>query len=260
MRIIQNKKTKVLATTCLMIIFGIISGWSWTYFSKNGISFASTKPIHITVKNQEGVPLLISATHTDSNVFKPRYGYSLTNVSDKTIRAFTIQEDVFFGSKNAQQSGAVFKNLSSETNVLRPNASRHENAGGNTKYSEEVNEIVLSVDFVEFNDGTTWGVDKYNSAERLAGYRAGAKMALEWFSQKLEAKSFEAFTNEIDADAVNFALQADKSKSSTWKDGFEYGVGIIRNRLKKAIKEEGLKGVKEALQKPFDTSERRQEK
>lgn len=80
---------------CLTVCLGIVSGWGWTKVGKNAISFAQSKVISITVKKQDGVPLLISGAYVDSNGLRPSYGYSLTNISGKIIRAYTIRDDVF---------------------------------------------------------------------------------------------------------------------------------------------------------------------
>lgn len=260
MKLQKNKTVKISLTMILMICFGVVSSLVWGRISENTFALASIKTPDINVKKQKDTPLVISATYADLNALKPTYGYSLTNVSDKTIRAFTIQGDAFYGRLNIKESGATFSHLTSKKLLLRPNESCQETAGGNATYTEEVNEIVLSVDFVEFDDGTTWGVDYYKSKEQLEGQRAGARVALENFRKKLETSGFEMFSKEIDKDSIDFALQADTSKSSKWKNGFQSGIGIVRNRLKRAIDNLGYEGVKQELQKPFDASGGREEK
>lgn len=123
---------------------------------------------------------------------------------------------------------------------------------GNTIYSEGVNEIILSIDFVEFEDGSSWGQDYFKSAERVAGQRAGIKFAVESYGKKLENSPFDVFSNEIEKNAIDFAFHADKSKSSVLRDGFQSGVGLVRNRLDTAIGKDGTLGAKQELQKLSD--------
>jgi hypothetical protein len=195
-----------------------------------------------------------------SNALKPSYSYSITNISNKTIRAYAIQSDIYFGSENAKESGITLSYLIQQQQLLSPNVSRQEYSGGNSTYSEEVNKIILSVDYVEFDDGTSWGANKYKSDEYVQGQRAGVKTAIDGFRKKLETSGFEALAEGIVEDSIEFALQADKSKSSRWKTGFQSGIGFIRNKLKEAIDKSGEEGVRQGLGNSFDISERGQEK
>ena len=93
---------------------------------------------------------------------KPSFEYTVVNNNDKPIRAYTIRRD----------DGLTGSNLSMLNSPLQPGQSLWE-ALGNTTYSEPVQAILLSVDFVEFTDGTFWGPDTTRSSQRLAGIRAG---------------------------------------------------------------------------------------
>lgn len=222
---------------------------------------AAIEPPRITVKKQKNVPLLISTTSVASNnPLKPIYNYSITNISDKSIRAYTIKSEVLFGEKNAQEIGSTLTHLPTMSNLLQSNQSRHVNGGGGSSYSEPVNEIILSVDFVEFADGSAWGEDYFKAAERLAGQRAGGKAAIRNFRQKLGTAEFRFTSNEIESESLELASAVGKSKSSTWKEGYESGIGIVRNRLTRALNEGGIEEVKKELEKPFDASEGRTDK
>lgn len=257
---LKNKKIKIAFIVVLMICFGITSGWVWARVNQNTFAIASLKTPDIFVEKQEGSPILISSAYAESNALKPSYGYSITNVSNKTIRAYAIQSEVFFGSENAKESGVDLVHLIRQPQLLTPNESRQKTGGNRSTYSQEVNKIVLSVDYVEFDDGTSWGANYYKSDEYILGQRAGATAAIDGFRKKLQTGGFEALSKEIDQDSINFALQADESKSDRWKSGFQSGIGFIRNRVKEALNSSGKEGVEQGLQRSFDISERRQEK
>jgi hypothetical protein len=221
---------------------------------------AATEPPRITVKKQTNVPLLIStAVVTSNNPLKPIYNYSITNISSKSIRAYTIKSEILYGEKNAQQIGSILTHLPTLSKLLQSNHSQQESRGGTT-YSEPVNEIILSVDFVEFADGSAWGEDYFKAAERLAGQRAGGKVAISNFRQKLGTAEFRFTSNEIESESLELASAVDKSKSSNWKDGYQSGIGIVRNRLNRALNEGGIEEVKKELEKPFDASEGKPDK
>jgi hypothetical protein len=115
-----------------------------------------------------------------------------------------------------------------------------------------VNTVTLSVDFVEFVDGQTWGKDTYNSADRLAGQRAGGRAAYEHFRRLLAQKGFPALSEAVAAQGEELAPP--QQHSPEWQDGFRMGVGLVRVRLNRAKQEGGLKKVELELQGSYDTS------
>lgn len=218
-----------------------------------------TETPHISVEQQQGAPILISSTYVDSsNPLKPKFGYVMTNVSDKTIRAYAIRHEINYGIEQAKQSSAVLSHLISESLLLQPNQSSSINEGGDFRYPQSVNEIKLSVDFVEFTDGITWGNDSFKSSERLAGQRAGGKAAIKKFREKLNSGGLDVLTNAITQSDI--VLPDTSNVSHEWREGFQTGVGIVRNRLKEAKNKGSLAAVKQELEKPFDATEGRQQR
>src|SRR5207248_5158720 len=114
----------------------------------------------------------------------PRYGYSVTNVSDKSIRAFTIQESVSIGS-GAPVIGTHLTHYPAVKLFLRPHESKQEEGGRGRIYQSPPNKVELIVDFIEFVDGTNWGNDASKSGEMLDGYRAGGKAAIKKYREIL---------------------------------------------------------------------------
>ncbi|HEX8396374.1 MAG TPA: hypothetical protein VF644_02940 [Pyrinomonadaceae bacterium] len=256
LRLPANNIVRIVLCVSLAIGLGVITAGTRVLLIR-----AATEPPRINVKKQTNVPLLIStAVVTSNNPLKPIYNYTLTNLSSKSVRAYTIKSEVLFGEKNAQEIGSTLTHLPTMSNLLQSNQSRHISGGGGSNYSEPVNEIILSVDFVEFADGSAWGEDYFKAAERLAGQRAGGKAAISNFRQKLGTAEFRFTSNEIESESLELASAVDKSKSSTWKDGYQSGIGIVRNRLNRALNEGGIEEVKKELEKPFDASEGRPDK
>lgn len=137
---------------------------------------ATQFPPKIEVRNQRDSPIVLSNLYVDaSEPTKPKYGFTMTNVSDKPIRAYAIRDEVSFGDAQAVANGMKLSHLPSLSLLFLPNQSRQVEAGGDATYEQAVNTITLSVDFVEFTDGTHWGEDKHKSADLLAGTRAGGE-------------------------------------------------------------------------------------
>jgi len=111
----------------------------------------------------------------------------------------------------------------------------------------------LSLDFVEFTDGSFWGGDTCQSAERLGGLRAGARAARAHFKKKLDEKGVDALVKGLYVDDPTLTLP--EGYSDAWKAGFRGAVNTFRERIRQANVEGGLPEVEAALQRPFDTTD-----
>lgn len=234
-------------------VLGVLATIIW-FFS--GRASTQIPPPQILIEQQPDSPLRISSIYmTSPDPFEPQYGYTITNIKDKSIRAYAIKEDIRLGDGQAGTSGVDLSHLPSLKLLLQPSQSRLISADNSSKYTQPVREIILSVDFVEFSDGSTWGNDLFNSAQRLAGQRAGGKAALKRFRERLKTGGPDSLTDAIIQDDV---IQSDNQVSSQdWQEGFQTGIGIVRNRLKEAKRKGGAEVIKE-LERPFDASEGRQ--
>lgn len=213
----------------------------------------------VSIYLQPGSPLQLSnlistpRTMTDNNGREWHMlsvKYVSQNVSDKTIRAYTIQQ---FEGDLTDKAGATALNYSpSPLGWLKPNQTRNEGFGENSRSTEpQTQSIKLAVDFVEFTDGSTWGRDVSKSAEQIAGMRAGAKASLEHLKKINEENGIEAVIKALD-ETKDFPVA--ENQSDVWKRGFKVGINSIKNRVKRAYETEGVKSAETNLQKPFDAS------
>jgi hypothetical protein len=209
----------------------------------------------VQIQPQPQSPLQISSTKIlSSDPFSPNIEFTVTNKGGKGIRAYTVTREL--ETDGGSRKAAIFTQLTNQREILQPGQSR--SGGIKESYSPVfVNGVVLSIDFVEFDDGGTWGKDTYNSAERLAGQRAGGRNALEHLRKVREEKGATALLEAIESEGGEIATS--EGHSAEWQDGFKSGVALAHFRLKKASQENGVKGVEEELQKPFDAAEGRPE-
>jgi hypothetical protein len=114
----------------------------------------------------------------------------------------------------------------------------------------------LAVDFVEFADGTRWGNDKGKFADWLDGMRAGGKAAIKRYQEILARSGINGIEQEL---ASQTLIEPQSPKSAEWGYGFSTGVNTVRRRLKEANTKGGQDGVERELEKPFDSTEGRQE-
>jgi hypothetical protein len=206
------------------------------------------QPPSISVQLQRNVPLRISSTVLKStNALEPELTYTVENISGKSISAYAIRHTVTFG--RAASEGVVVRNSDSVASVLQPGQSEQASLEGDA-YSEAVRKINLVVDFVEFTDGTTWGGDKFQTAERLAGQRAGAQAESARLLKLEQTKGYAALIDSIKTEKTE--ITPPSGRSPAWINGFREGINFKRGRLQRANNRAGLNGVINELQQPFD--------
>ena len=237
------------------LILGVLTGGLW-FFSGYGFSQTAPPP-RIVVAQQPDSPLLIVSTYVDSsNSLQPRYGYSITNVSDKPIRAYTIQESISLGPGPSIISSTMSHSPAVKL-FLKPNESRQEEGGLGGTYKVPPVEVSLAVDFVEFADGKRWGDDTSKSADRLDGIREGGKAAIKNYRKILDNEGDDGFERAMSN--PNLIQPEGAPKSSIWDEGFKTGVNMVKRRLRAAKTKGGQDEVNRELDRPFDSTEGRQE-
>lgn len=224
--------------------------------SRNGSNapLASTKkspplPIQtqapaITAQTQTDTPLLISSPRILSwDGQDGEFAFELINVSGKPIRAYAIKQEVKAGG--AQLSSLSFSNLDlTNSPPLQPTQSVT-NFDTCPAVSKKEQRITLSVDYVEFSDGTKWGVDSAKSADRSAGQRAVASLISKRLLKILNDGNLNDVMSAIEAGAAN--IEPPAGVSEEWKEGFRSGSNSIAARLKNAQKRGGLSQVEQKL-------------
>jgi hypothetical protein len=222
--------------------------------SRNLIATAKPASYDVQIAPQPDSPLRVTIqTVTASTSFEVAADLAVTNIGDKSISSFAVRHDDYLqgGSK---ASGVTLVTAASVNGALLPNASNPVSTGAH-KYSEEVVKIILSIDFVEFTDGTTWGEDKEKSAELLAGRRAGAKTAREKLSERFQKEGAASVAQAIERDGGGEEFAPPSDKSLIWQRGYTNGVKSIYARVRHAKSQGGLEKIKEAVDRPFTAVE-----
>lgn len=170
------------------------------------------------------------------------------NVSDKTIRAYTIRQ--FSGESGDNGGLSSFSYSLTTSGLLKPNQLLNQDIGEQGFLNPPEN-IKIGVDFVEFTDGSTWGKDNSNSAQQLAGIKAGVKATLEYLREINKQNGIEAVIEEL---SEMKELLPPEDKSVIWKRGYQNGVRYIKLKIKRAFEKDRIKAVEAELQNPFDIS------
>jgi hypothetical protein len=245
----------ILRLSFKFLLLGILTGSLWFFYNDDG--FSQTAPLRVVVAQQPDSPILVVSTYVDSSdPLRPSYGYTVTNTSDKPIRAYTIRESAG-SSAGGAVVGTTLTHFPGVRLFLKPHESRQDEGGAGRVYESPRDKVELAVDFVEFADGTRWGDDKGKSGEMLDGYRAGGKAATKRYREILASGGADALEHAL---ASQDSIQPDdKTKSSVWMDGFSSGVSRVKSRLSTAKAKGGQEEVERELDKPFDSTEGRQE-
>jgi hypothetical protein len=174
------------------------------------------------------------------------------NQSGKGIRAFAINSHV--ATSKRQNGHSQFQNLTQRTAVWQPTEIRSIEVSDSL--DDQIRSIRLTVDFVEFTDGSTWGPDSENSRDLLSGEREGAKFEKQRLRKLMETKGLKALTSDAEmGDGNKSEPAAENGHSVKWQEGFRYGVNAIRRRLKNTIASGNKEQIKAELSRPFDTAE-----
>jgi len=240
---------RMLKCSLIAVIIGVLSALGLFLVYGQSLQVSTRR---LTIAKQPDCPLLVLSTGIDStNPLEPHYSYSVTNRVEKPIIAYAIRETVKLGS-GTPIVGTSFVHLPSETLILRPHESRQEDGGFGKASDRAPSEINISVDFVEFADGTRWGEDVGKSGDRLDGQRAGGEAAIKRYREALSTQGLQGL--EIALDNPNLVQpQRGTTDSTDWREGFVQGVSVVKQRLIRAKVKDGQAGVAVELTKPFDS-------
>jgi hypothetical protein len=225
-----------IAGLATWLIFGI--GLYLTLRYGAGLVLAQA-PV-ISIIPQPDAPIRISLGKVVSdNPSAPAFEYSIVNVSDKPIRAHALRIDD--GMRGSLLSILTFPLQSGQTQP---------GTYGDKTFSPPPKGIEMSVDFVEFVDGTTWGPDTTNAAERVAGHYAGRRAERDRLLKLLEEGGTQAVISAIEADDVQIIPQS--GRSERWEDNYRLGAKYYRLGLRRTYKNEGLAAMDTSLRKELN--------
>jgi hypothetical protein len=169
----------------------------------------------------------------------------LINVSSKSIRAYAIKQGLegeegrrgvaTFTSFELTNLPALLPNQSTTTfDVYQTGAAKPEN-------------VMFFVDYVEFSDGTKWGLDSANFAERSAGQRACAYILSKRLLKILNVSDAADVMKAIEAGTAN--IEPPANRSDEWREGFRGGCKSVASQLRRAQNSGRLSQVESELRK-----------
>ena len=222
------------------------------------VAFAQTE---ISVYPQRDSPLQISNIVQRSETSVDELGqtweshivdYTIQNVSDKTVRGYTLRE--FNRDFDTDLGGVISSYKLSGKGIFMPSQLSNEQMGGSSRTlvspdSPKIKQSSkLAIDFIEFADGSTWGKDLSDSAQLFAGIRGGTKKVLENLKKSNQQGGIESVIKTLNEMKE---LTSPDDQNEKWKRGFRIGSNNMKSQLKRAYESGGNKGVEDELQKSF---------
>lgn len=234
---------------CLLITTGGLSQ-SVESSRKSNLPDSNLPPPKVEVDTPLNSPLRITA-HAEW-IPGATDGISLNikveNVSTKVIRAYATRHRF---SWDESERGCFLLNTVHPGKELQPGQSDSRTTWRSyPRHSSEP--LRLSLDFIEFTDESVWGLDTCQSAERLAGTRAGARTVAERL-QKIFAQGGPRSVERA-LDSIAAEIKPPVNKSRVWTEGFFVGEQQMLNRVRQCIGRNGITEVETVLKEPYDAS------
>lgn len=208
----------------------------------------------VRAKTVEPILTIVAIEQKDSpvriqNITQRPYGpttgifeFELLNLTDKPIRAVSVITD----TAKEKQSTSFFARLEFiEPGKVRP--MRLPVAPGISIKAGDT--VSLSIDFVEFADGLTWGIDTRGNARFFVGIRDGSRAAIKHLREMLQRPDRSEFLELMKQDLEGLKIDMPKTdEPPAWADGYRGGwlntIAVLQ-RMKQQPNESLLKSLDE---------------
>jgi hypothetical protein len=172
------------------------------------------------------------------------------NVDGRAVRSYTTRVDSGAGEFRKEQ--CFIQNIYVPGKVLQTEQTDGKSRFMGIEKGAPYTAFQVSVDYLEFTDGSVWGVDSCQSAEYLAGERAGGQAAIDAIQKMLRERGPDAVVAAIKEGSVS--VEEQPGRTSRWEEGFRQGIATINQRILATYQNEGLSEIEAALRKPYDAS------
>lgn len=200
---------------------------------KNDITSKDQLPIIAEVVRQTDIPVLITLINVDSSTETHQsVNYSIQNLSQKAISALVLlhnDESASGGvSINHFQSFGAGKTIQStifeEKANIKPN-----------------HKIFISVDYILFEDGSSWGRDSQLQSQYILGYYEGQRISVSKIKETLQNN--EAFLSLIQKPIEEFNYPFQNVENEKRQRGIISGYRSVLARLQIIYETKGIEAV-----------------
>lgn len=192
--------------------------------------YSLQEPVKVKIAMQENCPLKVTVINVDtSNSDHQVINYSIQNISVKPIEAYVLVG-------NGERGGRVVTN-SFTTNLFQANEFKSSDLPIERETIKEKSIIVLSIDYVEFADGSSWGNDSQGKSQHITGARAGRKAAIKQLKELIKnqnAGDVNSPSSLLEQNVIEINVVVPENNLSTeWNQGYKSGyksvISVIQN-------------------------------
>lgn len=195
------------------------------FAQKTNVDLTNQLPVKVEVESQKDSPLVVTvlSVETSGELFQ-NINYTIQNVDRKPIRAYTLVGRKKVGGKIMTRSFMVKLFQPQQVNIAQ-----FEEERANIK---EDTKITLSIDYVEFADGSSWGKDEYQTSEQITQEFAGREAAIDYFKRLIENNEQSSLSNELEQNIVDYQVPIpDRQMNEKAQRGFRTGYKSILSVL-----------------------------
>jgi hypothetical protein len=242
----KSDASKVYARLLILVALIMCLGIFFRYPNAAPVALSQSQAAPgVTITPQANSPLrIVSASIDAKDPLETRLNVIIENASGKAIESYAISRTGV--TEHSQSIATTLVNITSLGSALSPLQSDTETFA--STYPEPLKSLAVSVDFVEFTDGSTWGVDRGKSGERLKGVRSGLAARKSAWLKKLKTEGDSPLRSFISGTGTD-ETAVPTGHSPEWEDGFRTSSGILRKRLERAYSTGGLYQVESELKK-----------
>jgi hypothetical protein len=231
-----NKRKYFVAFIGVTALNILLAGFLLNSFGQSsGRDTRNQPPLKVEVAIQDNCPLRLTVINVDNSPsWYQAVNYAVQNASGKPILGYVILASGkhtgqivtgFFPIKSFRAGDSHAEEMSIEHVNIRP---------------DEV--LSLSIDYIEFDDESSWGADTQGQSEHMAGGRAGVIAAAKQFIDLIKKRQFAALTPFLEKKLVDIVVPfPDKVQSEKWRQGFDGGykgiVSVLQTNLERGYQE-----------------------
>jgi hypothetical protein len=206
-----------------------------------------TARVTVNVREQKDSPVLISLSDIHAREpLKPQINLQVENISERAISAIAIRYGDI--TEDGARGALIFGDLYYPFVIMKPGQWQGM-VFSHPELTEDIKQISFSIDFAEFDDGTTWGNSSLQYTEWLAGRRAGMAAERAYLLKLFSTGGLRAVLDEFQKTSYEPTTPA--GQSPQWTEKFRQGAIAWRIMLRRAHKVGGDSALVTALQKPL---------
>lgn len=237
-----SKSNYWVAFVCLMLLNVLLAFilWHSVLAQTSDDIIRDQPPVVAEVIKQKDCPLSITVINVDNSALSfQRVDFVLQNTGNKSIRAY-----VLLGQ--AKTTGKINTN-SFATKLLQTGEFHNDEVFMERKAIKESGRLFLSLDYVEFEDGSSWGADSQGFSKNIAGERAGRLAAIRKTKDLITSRNLTDLTNLLNQNVAEMTVNVPESTMSDgWQKGYRTGYKGVFSILQRS-KEGGIEALSTKL-------------